>query len=363
VVIGAGAIGCAAGRALALRGWHVTIVDGRRRAGSASWAAAGMLSPLDETGDVGPFFHLADASLSLYPRFVADVEAASGIDVEFRTAGKLHLSLRQSDDPLVSRLAAHPAGARFGVEPMSRTDVRALEPAIGHAVRAAVLVERDYRVDNRRLRDALRTAAAAAGADVLTGTEVGTLHSRNARVTGVTLADGASLEAEVVINAAGAWSGGLRGAGVSLPVRPVRGQMVALSAGAQLIERVIATPRCYLIPRADGRLLVGATVEDIGFAEGTTPAGITGLVEAAIEALPAAAEFPIAEAWFGFRPATPDGLPVIGMDPLAAGLIHATGHYRNGILLAPITAACVAALAEGEPPPVALEAFAPGRFG
>jgi glycine oxidase len=142
----------------------------------------------------------------------------------------------------------------------------------------------------------------------------------------------------------------------------VRGQMLALRAASPLFRRVIASPRCYLIPRADGRLLIGATVEEVGLTPGTTEAGLAGLRAAAAEMVPVAEALAEVESWYGFRPGTPDGLPILGEDPQTRGLFHATGHYRNGILLAPITAECIAAAVRGGVPPVLLDAFSPGRF-
>jgi glycine oxidase len=164
-----------------------------------------------------------------------------------------------------------------------------------------------------------------------------------------------------VVIAAGAWSGQIAGTAM-LPVAPVRGQMLAVRAAESIFRRVIASPRCYLIPRADGRLLIGATVEDAGFQEGTTEAGMTALRNAAVQLAPGIAALPVTERWFGFRPGTPDGLPVLGEDERIERLFYATGHYRNGILLAPVTAAAIAALIAGDRPPVSLAAFSPGRF-
>ncbi|MGH7448075.1 MAG: NAD(P)/FAD-dependent oxidoreductase, partial [Longimicrobiales bacterium] len=229
---------------------------------------------------------------------------------------------------------------------------------------------RDHRVNNRLLAQALLASAAAAGAAFRTGHAVTSLLVRGGQITGVRLASGEQIEAPHVVLAAGAWSGQIDGLPRELPVRPVRGQMFSVDARHRshgqvqepVLQRVVISRRCYIIPRDDGRLIVGATVEDVGFRTGPTPAGIAGLIAAAVSMIPLIEDLPLVETWAGFRPATPDCLPVIGTDPDVRGLIYATGHFRNGILLAPITAECVAALISGAVPPVSLDAFAISRF-
>jgi glycine oxidase len=170
--------------------------------------------------------------------------------------------------------------------------------------------------------------------------------------------------------AAGAWSGQIEGLPRALPLRPVKGQMFAVDGRGRsaarptepMLNRVVFSRHCYIIPRDDGRLLVGATMEDVGFRKGPTPRGIAGLMAAASVLIPLIEDLPLVETWAGFRPATPDHMPIIGSDPDLPGLIYATGHFRNGILLAPITAACVAALVKGSTPPLPLEAFGVERF-
>jgi glycine oxidase len=358
VVVGGGVIGLAVARTLAGRAVEVTLID-ERRAGAASWAAAGMLSPLAETARAGPLYDLADASLDLYPEFVAAIEAESGTAVEFRAAGKLHVAVRDTDLADLERLGAAPGARRFGVERLTGDDARRREPALAAGICAAVLVRRDYRVDNRRLHTALRAAAERCGVRMIAG-RVTACASSAGRVHAVDLADDTRVAADAVVLAGGAWSDI---AGVTAaPIRPVRGQMLAVRGEATPFERVIASPRCYLIPRADGRVLVGATVEDVGFVQGTTPTAVAELRAAAIEIAPGLAALPVVEQWFGFRPGTPDGLPVLGEDDEVSGVFHATGHYRNGILLAPITAQLVTAALFGDAPSVSLEPFSIRRF-
>jgi glycine oxidase len=360
VVVGGGVIGLSIARALARTGASVTVFDAGHD-GGASVAAAGMLSPLDETGDGGPFHDLADASLELFADYVAALELESGIDVEFRAAGKLHVAITGRDEALLEPLAASSRAAYFGVERLDGAAARALEPELSDAVRCGVLVQRDYRVDNRRLRDALAVGCEGAGVRVERGARVSRIIVEAGEARGV-MASGHRVSAGSVVLAAGVWSGELAGAGGAMPVRAVRGQMLAVRTAAPLFRRVIATPRCYVIPRADGRLLIGATVEEVGLTAGTSGAALTALREAAAEVVPKAGSLPEVESWYGFRPATPDGLPILGEDSHTRGLFHATGHYRNGILLAPVTGECIAAAVTGGVPPVLLDAFSPARF-
>jgi glycine oxidase len=362
VVVGAGVIGCAVAWELARRGVSVAVVDRDSPGREASWAAAGMLSPLAETGHTAALLELADASLSLYPAFVAALLADTDIDVAYRTDGCVHVALDADDEAAFAPLLAAPPA--YGVERLDGPAVRTLEPALADSVRSGVLVRRDHRVDNRRLGQALWSAALGAGATFRLGATAAGVLVAGGAACGVRLADGATLHAGIVVIAAGAWSGQLEGLPAPLPVRPVRGQMFAVreDLGRSPLGRVVTGPGCYLVPRDGGLVLVGATVEEVGFRPGPTPAGIAGLAGAAVRMVPDLGGMPIAEVWSGFRPATPDGLPILGPDPDLAGLYYATGHFRNGILLAPGTAAALADALTGTLPSTPLDAFGPGRF-
>jgi glycine oxidase len=369
IVIGAGVIGCAVAREVGRRGCAVTVIERDSPGRRATWAAAGMLSPLGEAGGGGPFLELADESLQLYASFSSSLRVESGIDVEYRASGKLHVSLGSTDNELQA-LAADPVASRFGVQLLDGDAARRLEPELSEMVSAALLVERDHRVNNRLLAQALLASATAAGAHFRTANPVAALTTRRGAVTGVRLGSREQIEADHVVLAAGAWSSQIEGLPRTLPILPVKGQMFSVDARSRgpgrpatpALQRVIHGPSCYIIPRDDGRLLVGATVEDVGFSKGPTVRGVSGLMAAAAELLPMVADLPLVETWAGFRPGTPDTLPILGTDPDLRGLIYATGHFRNGILLAPVTAACVAALVAGETPPVPIEAFSVQRF-
>ncbi|HSJ26063.1 MAG TPA: glycine oxidase ThiO [Longimicrobiales bacterium] len=348
IVVGAGIIGCAVARELARRDRTVLVVERDSPGRRATWAAAGMLSPLGEAGGGGPFLELADESLNRYARFAEELQAESGIDVEYRTDGKLHVAFAD-DDTELHALAVDPLAARFDASLMGAAEARHLEPALADDIRTALLVKRDHRVNNRLLAQALLGSAVSAGVRFRTANPVAGLLSRDGYVTGVRLTSGEQINAPDVVLAAGAWSAQLAGLPRPLPVRPVKGQMFAVDSRADVpgqvrLRHVIAASDCYIIPRDDGRILVGATVEDAGFRRGPTPRGIGILMAAAARVVPALADLPLVETWAGFRPATPDNLPIIGADPSLRGLTYATGHYRNGILLAPVTAWVVAEL-------------------
>lgn len=372
LVIGGGAIGCAVAWELARRGVACTVIERGTPGQAATWAAAGMLSPLGEVSQDARLRAFATLSLDRYPAFAEALLAATGIDVEYRASGKLHLAFGRADTAHLETLAAR--GTEDGAERLSAADARALEPLVSADIEAAVLVRRDHRVDNRRLGAALWAAAGKAGVRFRLGSAAVELKAgggATARVTGVALEDGTKLAAERVVVAAGAWSGNLRGLPRRLPVRPVRGQMFAVRiAGVPdpyapvkpALRRTIMTEECYIVPREGGTVVIGATVEDVGFAQGPTPRGIAGLLAAAARAVPVLADLPLVETWAGFRPGTPDGLPILGPDPDVAGLYYATGHYRNGILLTPATSLLLADELTGHGPALPLEGFGLERF-
>lgn len=364
IVVGGGLIGCTVALRMALRGATVTVIERGEPCRAATWAAGGMLSPFGEAGDNAAFLDLAVSSLDLYPDFVADLMSRSGTDVGYRTTGKLQVSLGGHADVL-REMAAR--GHAFDISELTGEDTRALEPALSAAVDGAILIGRDHRVDNRLLGDAVRAATGTAGIRVLRHAMVTSIDIDRAagRFRAVRLANGSVMEAETIVIAAGAWSGAIAGLPRRLPVQPVRGQMLAVAGPveAPLLYHVVHSPGCYLIPRQDGRIVVGATAEHVGFEPGPTPAGIAGLTHAAAAVVPGIANLPLTETWAGFRPGTPDDLPILGPDPEIRGVVYATGHYRNGILLAPITARIVEACVIGGTPPVRMEAFRPDRFG
>jgi glycine oxidase len=362
LVIGGGVIGCAIAWELALRGRAVTVIERDVPGRGATWAAGGMLSPLSEAAHAEPFFHLAVESLDRWPAFATRIARTVGIDVEYRPSGKLHVAFTAGETAMLHEMRMR--GAGFGVQLLGGDEARALEPALSSAVRGALLVGRDHRVNTRVLGEALWKCAESAGVTFRLGSAARRIYTEAGRVSGVDLENGTRCDCGKLVIAAGAWSSQLEGLPRSLPVHPVRGQMFAVEPGNGNVrlEHVIEAPGCYLIPRESGRIVVGATSERVGFEPGPTVAGIAPLMHAAVRALPALGTMPLAETWAGFRPASPDDLPVMGADPEMSGVYYATGHYRNGVLLAPITAEILTSLLTGVAPLLPIDAFRADRF-
>ncbi|CAN5121095.1 glycine oxidase ThiO [soil metagenome] len=359
-VIGGGVIGCAVARHVARQGASTVVLERGTPGAEASHAAAGMLAPLAEADGPGPFLDLLRAGAHAYPDFVADLARETGIDCGYRTEGTLLVSLREADDAPLEHRYRWQSDAGLPVERLERDAALQLEPGLAPTLRKALLFPLDRQLDNRLRARALPAAAAAAGADFRLGEPAGVRHD-GARVTGATFG-GDEISAATVVIAAGAWSGTIAGAPDPPPVRPVRGQILALDVLPLAFTHTIDSLRGYLVPRSDGRLIVGATVEAGGWSKALTPRGVGELLEAAVQIAPALADAPIVELWAGLRPGTPDGLPVLGPDPRLGGLLYASGHYRNGILLAPLTGQAIGELALGRPSPIELEAFSPARF-
>ncbi|HXE74588.1 MAG TPA: glycine oxidase ThiO [Candidatus Xenobia bacterium] len=350
VIIGGGIIGCALAHRLANDKLRVTLVERRQPGREASWAAAGMLAPTSET----PHFdeheaEVAAASAALYPQWLERLGVRGGVG--YRTEGTLQVAF--SDDEAAA-LAALPG------ERLSGAEARRLAPALSDRIVAAVFLPRDVQVDNRQLVAAVAEQALSAGVKFVTGVEVRQLVFKSAAIVGVRMTSGEILSTGAVVNAAGCWAGQLDPQ--RTPTRPIRGQMLALSGGEAVgLRHVLRSPRGYILPRADGRLVIGSTSEDVGYDKSLTPAGLRQLLAAAIELVPSAASLPFAEAWAGLRPDSPDHAPILGATDIENYFV-ATGHYRNGILLAPITAELVGDVLLGRKPRVSLDPFSPQRF-
>ncbi|MEX2221691.1 MAG: glycine oxidase ThiO [Candidatus Rokuibacteriota bacterium] len=361
-VIGGGIIGCAAALELAKRGCRVTLLERAGPGAEASSAAAGLLSPLGPVPEPGPFHRLAIESWRLYPAVAAELRDLTGVDVEHMTAGTVYPLRSPREIEAARERLSWPLAREFGIEVMEGNPLRALEPALAKDLSAALLVRGDHWVNNQRLVTAYAAAAAARGVAVRTGAEVGRILVEGGRARGV-LVDGEELPADAVLLAAGAWSGALAASiGARLPVAPVRGQMLAVSNMPPLITHAVHGDEIYLVPRPSGELLIGATVEHAGFVRAVTPDGLGALIAAAVALVPEIGRRPVTRSWCGFRPWAPDGQPVLGPWPEVAGLFVATGHYRNGILMAPITAALMTRCIVDGDTPGSLTPFLPGRF-
>ena len=354
VVVGAGIIGCAVARELAVRGVACKVIDDRPVGGGATQASAGMLAPYVEAHERGPLLDLAVRSLDLYDGWIAAVRRESAIDVEFRRIGTLEVAL----DPKHAadlRRRAPPAGvATEWLEPAA---AQAAHPALG-TIAGALLTPAHGYVAAPQLATALATSAERRGA-IFRRASVQRIgrHGSSFRVTTTT----GDCDATTVVIAAGAWSNAIEGVRTP-PVRPVRGQLLHLGWHGRPLSTIIWGPECYVVPRTDGTLLVGATVEEVGFDERTTAAGVRDLLDAVCELLPEGRGATFLDARAGLRPATPDQLPVLGSDPDTPGIVHASGHYRNGVLLAPITAKVIADLVVEGKGDGCLEALTPNRF-
>ena len=366
IIIGAGVVGLGAAWRLAQRGAAVTVFDKGCVGQGASHAAAGMLAACAEAepGEEA-LVALGRLSQSLWPAFAAELEQASGLSVDLRREGTLLLALTADDQKRLHHHLAFQQGLGLPLEWISAAEVRRREPHLAAAIAGAIWSPEDHQVDNRKLAAALRVAAERAGATIREHTPVERIIVANGRTSGIAIADGTEITADVVVLAAGAWSRAIAGLPPALrpPVRPVKGQMIALAMDAPLISHVVWAPGVYLVPRNDGRLLLGATVEEKGFDTALTAGGVLSLLEAAWRALPAIEELPVAEMWVGHRPGSRDDAPILGPGPVE-GLVYATGHHRNGILLAPVTANAVARLVlDGvvDPPirPFGIDRFAP----
>ncbi len=347
-IIGAGVVGLGIAWRLAGRA-DVQVFDRGRAGAAASHAAAGMLAACCEAepGEEA-LVALGRDSQARWPGFADELLRASGIDVELRREGTLVLALTADDQgELAHRLEFQRQKLDLPLEWLSAAATRAREPHLAGKIAGAVFSPQDHQVDNRKLVQALRVAAERADVAIHEHRAVKEIAVRGGRATGIVLEDGTTVPAEVVVLAAGAWSRRIEGLPPDRrpPVRPVKGQMLALhmDPAAPLLNHVLWAPGAYLVPRRDGRLIVGGTVEEKGFDDTVTAGGVMALLDAAWRAVPAIEELPIAEIWVGHRPGSRDDAPILGPGPLE-GLFYATGHHRNGILLAPVTADAMARL-------------------
>jgi glycine oxidase len=354
VVVGAGIIGCAIGRELAVRGVVCTVIDDRPVGGGATHASAGMLAPYVEAHDGGPLLDLAVRSLDLYDDWIAAVRRESGIDIEYRRIGTLEVALASTHAAELRRRAAAAGVPTTWLGPEA---AKTAHPALG-AIAGALLTPAHGYVAAPQLAAALARAAERHGT-IFRRAAVQRIFRLGSSFRVITT-DG-ECDATTVVIAAGAWTNNIDGIRTP-PLRPVRGQLLHLGWRGDPLSTIVWGPECYIVPRADGTLLVGATVEDVGFDERTTAKGVRDLLDAACLLLPAARDATFLEARAGLRPATPDELPVLGSDSDTPAIVHASGHYRNGVLLAPITAKVIGDLIVEGKRDSCLDAFGPGRF-
>lgn len=366
VVIGAGVTGLGIAWRLAQRGATVTVFDQGAAGQGASHAAAGMLAACAEAepGEEA-LIALGRKSQALWPAFAAELEAATGVSVELRTEGTISVALNADDQARLVHHLDFQKALGLPLEWITAREARKREPHLAPGIAGAVLAADDHQVDNRKLATALRIAAERAGVTIREHTPVEEIVTSGGRATGIRLRDGTTVAADTVVLAAGAWSRGIAGLPAPLrpPVRPVKGQMIALRMDlrAPLLTHVVWAPGIYMVPRLDGRLILGATVEEKGFDTTLTAGGVLSLLDAAWRAIPAIEELPVDEMWVGHRPGSRDDAPILGPAPVE-GLVYAAGHHRNGILLAPITADAIARLVHDGVTDDAIRPFGMERF-
>lgn len=359
VVVGGGVIGTAIAYRLGLGGARVTVFD-HSAPGQASAASAGMIAPGADAG-VSPLDQLAAESARLYPALCSELLERTGIDAGLRQSDLLLTAWTEEEERELRRRSDRLARAGHHAGWLDAGRVRDVEPAIATGVRSALHVPGQHQVDPPALLSALRRAAADLGA-IFRGEAALGLELQGERVVGV-LSASASLGAEEVVIAGGAWSGSFSAAlRRPIPIRPVRGQMVGLRPVTSLLKTICVSSRAYLLRKAEGWIYVGATEEDSGFDVGVTASAVRDLLAGAVALVPALEHAAFSHARAGLRPATPDGLPLIGRMPGWSGITLATGHFRDGVLLAPITAELVADVLRRRRPRLSIDALDPARF-
>ena len=360
VVAGGGLIGGSIALELARAGLRVGLFDRQEPGQEASWAGAGILSPAPESAAMVSLVPLGKASMAIYPEFVGIVEEISGQSAGYRPKGTLQaLFSRDAREELSTVIALH-HGLGLKAEPLRAEDARELEPCLSEELEAAVLRPDEASVDNRAMTQAVLEAAGRSGVEFFPGRGAEAIWREGARCLGLHLKN-EKIEALWTVIAAGCFSAGIEGVAAYAPVRPAKGQMIALRADDLRIERVLWSENIYLVPRNDGRILAGATVEYTGFEKGLTAGGLQKIFSGAIELSPGVAAARVEETWAGLRPDSPDHLPILGPTDIDRLLI-ATGHFRGGILLTPITARLVCEWVTQQRVSVDWDRFSPLRF-
>ncbi len=361
IIVGAGLVGLAVADELTRRGAGVELFERNPSPGmEASQAAAGFLSPQEEVGGPGPFLDLLLKAYQLIPETVTRLEALTRIDLKYRANGMLELAFSESDEEEWSQRLAwqEKAGLRF--ERLTPSQVKLLEPAVDGKVRAGVWWPEAAQVDNVALVEAYRRAVMAQGGIFHAGISVTRFLVHGDQVVGVETGDGTA-QADWVIACSGCWAGFDADFPLPIPTFPVKGQILQYRTETSLVSRVVASPRAYLVQRAPHQLIVGTTVERVGFDKTVTEEGRRSIVEGAAQICSRLAGWAVERAWAGLRPGTPDGLPILGPTPLRRFLV-AAGHFRKGILLAPLTGRLMADLVTAGSCGIDLSPFSVTRF-
>jgi len=364
VIVGGGIIGGSIAFDLAQRNLRVALLDRQELMHEASWAAAGMLSPAPDCPAAIPAIPLGRASLALYPKFIDSVEDASGLRTGHRMGGAVEVICHGDAERELSTLVALHHGLGLACEPLPLDEARKMEPALGREARVAAFLPDECSVEPRALASAVLAAAASAGAALRPGVEVISLALDGKKCAGVKTSSGEIIHAAQVVLAAGCWSSQISDAAPYAPTVPMRGQMAALRHTGTPLQHVLRSKRGYLVPRgleSPQTVVVGSTMENAGYEKRITSGGLEKILSAANELVPELAQAEIIETWSGLRPGTPDQLPILGPVDFD-GLVFATGHYRNGILLAPVTAKLIGEWITDRRTSLDWEAFSPLRF-
>ena len=363
IVIGGGIIGCSVAWRLAAEGVATTVLERGRVGQEASWAAAGMIAPQAEADGPGLFFDFCMKARDAFDGIVDRLVRDGGVDPEYDRAGILYVALDADERAQLERRARWQRSVGAPLEELSGAEARRVEPMLSPEALYAIHMPTNRRTDNRKLTQAYAAAARKAGAEFVEGAHVEALALRGERASGVLMDGGSIREADVVVNAAGAWAGEIRGLEADrVKLHPVRGQIVCFEVAPGTIGPALFSLRGYVVPRRDGRLLAGSTMEEAGYNKIVTLAGLDKIARGAAAIVPTLGAAAFREAWAGLRPATRDLLPVLGFSPSVSNVLWAAGHFRSGILLSAITGEIIADLVKGRRPALELGAFSAARF-
>lgn len=360
VIAGGGIIGASIALELAEAGLRVGVFDSQKPGREASWASAGMISPAPESAAFGSLLPLNQASARAYPEFIRRVEEFSGRTVAYRKEGALDIFLEDVSQDQIAEVLERNRAAGLRAEALSSVQASQLEPELTAEIRAAILRPDEASLDNRVFTEATLEAARRKGAEIYSGNGAKALWTEGSRCRGLHVQTG-SVEAQWTIVAAGCFSAQIEGSAEYAPVTPAKGQMMALRCDAAHLQRDLWCGHIYLVPRKDGRIIAGATIEYEGFDRSVTAGGTKKILDGAIAMVPVLEKAKIEETWAGLRPDTPDHLPILGPTD-CDGLLIATGHFRSGILLTPITAQLIREWVTGQRASVDWTAFSPLRF-
>ncbi len=363
VIIGAGIIGSSIAYRLASKGQNVAVIDKGHPGREATWAAAGMLAPHTEIAHSVPdvLLNLFEKSYDLFPEFIEEIRDASGLKIGYQTKGSILTASDFQEAKLLSGLFEKLATRGVKVEELGTHELQKTEPELAHSVETALFLPEEHYVNNRELLRAVVKAGQNKGVTFINDTPVTGFDFDRKHVQAIHLPD-RDLFAETYINCAGSWAGLIDATNaIKIPVRPIRGQIIQLQLNPQKLNHLIHSSSVYLVPWPDGRTLVGATMENVGFDKTNTAGGFRHLIDAALNLIPSLQQAQVKDFWAGLRPDTPDNLPLLGKTSFDNYFI-AAGHFRNGILLTPITAKLMSELIFTGKPSICLDPFDPLRF-